>query len=117
MPARGHTDLTDPNEGAAALMLGMKFCFEFDFVNCEQAVLVLLHSPRQGSSRVQAEAAKPVHNNKKVTTKGFTRCSHFVLSTGWELLEIRGNFRWPHSVMAPITVRRFYGVCDVCVLL
>ena len=32
--------MTDPNEGAAALMLGMKFCFEFDFVNCEQAVLV-----------------------------------------------------------------------------
>jgi hypothetical protein len=45
MPARGHTDLTDPNEGAAALMLGMKFCFEFDFVNCEQAVLGLLYSP------------------------------------------------------------------------
>ena len=26
-------------------MLGMKLCFEFDFVNREQAVLVLLHSP------------------------------------------------------------------------
>jgi hypothetical protein len=92
MPARGHTDLTDPNEGAAALMLGMKFCFEFDFVNCVQAVLVLLHSPAARQLCVQAEAAKPVQNNKKVTTKGFTRCSHFVLSTGGSAPRNSGKF-------------------------
>ncbi len=63
MPGRGHTGLTDANEGAAVLMVWTVCCFEFDGVNYEQAVVCFLHSAaaRQRScNRSAVEAVEAV---------------------------------------------------------